>query len=141
MIWDCEYGVNVNGYVDYEKVIRENMEYILDMAMANVSDSFDGVVQMEVDTGILTGCSMSTNEVENPANRMVEVYRLEQGFVPEECAECIYCEDFDDCDSHDGSERCYDCCIENLSEDFLEQFDDIVGGVLAQIEEWGYDLN
>ena len=125
---------------DLEDVLTVNKEKILEGCLDYASSVCDGVCQMNVDTGDLLFCSMFPNEVENPANRVVEVYRIEAGLDKESACQCIIC------DEGDGEGHCCDsvvldeCLMTGLFEDFDCEFDDIVDGILCQIEENGYDL-
>ena len=138
MMCDIDY---VDGEVNYEEEILNNKTHIIQLALDNVCDQyFDGVVFMDIDTGELSGHSMSQNESVSLDSHLVEVYRLRQGFDKEDCAECVFCED----GNEDGlccDEDMLDECVEEvLLEDFNASLDDIVDGVLGFVEEMGYDL-
>lgn len=124
---------------DFEDIIKENKEEIIRQAWANTTTFTDGVVQIGVDDGKLYCASFTTNEVENPNNRVVEVYRMESGFDAEECAECVFCDHSDDgcCCNEEQLDECVMAC---LMDEFDYGFDDIMSAVYGEIEECGYDL-
>ena len=137
---DCE---NIK---DFETIIWENRKEVVKGALENTSDICDGVTQIKVDTGDLCYASFTTGEVENPANRVVEVYRIGQGFdrIGYMLDTCNDCEHLYTCDNYwedDGEDIFEGCLVDKLVEDFGVEFDDIMSSVYAQIQEYGFDLN
>ena len=119
-----------------DEILNENKETIINNTIDYTSQYFDGVCQIDVDTGKLFYCGLSTGETENPLNRVVEVYRIPQGFDEEDCCGCFYCDDYGSC----NEDKVRDCTVDTLLEEFNTEFDDILSGVLCQIQEWGYDM-
>lgn len=131
---DC--NVDETGFVNYEEIIMDNIPQIVQMAMENVSENYDGVVQIGVDDGKLYGAVLHSNETENPKNRVVEVYRLEAGFDPEDVSECCFCDYCTD-DGRSCSEDRLDECTNNaLVEAFYWESDELIGEVLNEVEEY-----
>ena len=133
----CMYcDVDESGFINYEEIIMSSIPEIVELAKENVSDSYDGVVQIGVDDGKLYGAVLQSNESENPKNRVVEVYRLESGFDPEDVSECVFC----DCCTDDGhccsEDKLDECCRDALVEAFRWESDDVIGDVLNEVEEY-----
>lgn len=132
--------MNCEDFEDMETIISKNVGEICRMALENASYNTNSVVQIGVDDNQLHSCYLGTNEFENPANRVVEVYRLSQDFDMESCCDCNVC---DECNEDGGAcdeEQLFDCCLDELIIDFRDGFDDIMSAVYGEIEECGYDL-
>ena len=140
--------MNCEDIKDFEDIIWENREEIIRQAWANTDYYNSGVAQIGVDDGKLYYCGFGSNEVENPANRVVEVYRIDRGFDAESCAGCSFCDD-----SNDGyscsDEKLDECVMDSLMEEFNYNFDGIMGEIYNDIQEFeicndvqefGYDL-
>lgn len=124
----------------FEDVVWENRVDLIRRTLDYTSDFCDGVAQIDVDTGELHYAGFTTGEVENPENRVVEVYRINQGFDKESCAECLFCEDSDDEGCYCTEEQLEDCVMDSLLESFIDDFDDIMSAIYSEIQEWGYDM-
>ena len=128
---DCEY------IDDFEDIIRENKEEIIRQTLANTSSLCSGVAQIGIEDGKLYFGGFGTNEVENPANKVIEFYRIDRGFNAEEYLDCLNC---DDCDNHYDEEQLDECVVDSLMEEFDYSFDDIMSHLYNEIQEWGYDM-
>lgn len=116
---------------------------IVKLAVEYQSEMTDGVVQYDYESNELFGAGFTTGTVENPANKVIEVFRITQGENPivfindEECAGCDrYCKGI----SHDElreSDECIECCIDAYIENFGfdEDFEDFKDGVEEQVRE------
>lgn len=124
-------------------------EEILKEAIESHSQMADGVVQYDYQTGKLAGAAFTTGTIENPANPLIEIFRLPQGEPGEfdcKCHETGDCpfwivsdDDFagghfdDDMIDEYGSDR-ITCCMNGSLEDWdLEE--DIREDVELQIRE------
>lgn len=105
---------------------------ILRLATEYQSNMTDGVVQYNYETGKLYGAGFTTGTLENPANPVIEVFRLPQGEMGEidmkchETGECPFVTGF-----YDEEHRKLfpttkiECCIDAYVDDgFEEYFDD-----------------
>lgn len=115
---------------------------IVKLAVEYQSEMTDGVVQYDYESDELFGAGFTTGTVENPANKVIEVFRISQGENPivfindEECDGCDrYCKGI----SHDElreSQECIECCIDAYVEDgFDDDFEDFKDGVEEQVRE------
>lgn len=126
---------------DYEKVIGDNLHDIVKGALDSASFDYDSVVQMGVEDGKLYYCGLSSNESENPENKVVEVYRLTQSFDFEEACGCSMCDDCNDNGGACNEEQLYSCTEDCLIEEVHDiGYDDMIISVSSQIQEWGYDM-
>ena len=110
---------------------------ILKLAVDNQSTMFDGVVQYDYEDEKMFGASFSTGTIENPANPLIEVFRLEQGERGEldcKCHENDNCpfwieghfdEDMIDVYGDDRITCCINGCLESwdLEEDIREDLE------------------
>lgn len=129
-------------------ILNNDISEIVKIAVENQSASFDGVVQYNYTTGEVVGASFSTGEVENPANPVIEVFRLQQGERGEidcrchETGDCpFWIESEDDFNGGHYDENIIDefgndritCCIESCAEDFEEQIQESVEGCVREL--------
>lgn len=74
-------------------ILGHDESKIVKMAVSYQSEIADGVVQYNYKTGELCSASFTTGTVENPANPVIEVFRLSQGEsgkIDYDCGECPY---------------------------------------------------
>lgn len=127
-------GDNMFGY---------DNEEILKLAIENQSSHFDGVVQYNYQSGKLFGCSMSTEEIENPLNPFIEIYRLPQGEMGEIDCKCwengdcpFYFDDrFDEEFIDEYGNNRISCCIDGVLQDFDDEKEKIRESVEYQLRE------
>ena len=96
---------------------------VAELAIANHYPQFaDGVVQLNLDSGELSGVPFTQGTLENPENPFVEIYRLSQRFDPQDI-----CSDCNGCTLLEGEieeEVFNDCLLEAIEEDFISNFDE-----------------
>lgn len=128
---------------------------IVSLAVQHQSSMTDGVVQYNYETDKVYGASFTTGTIENPANPVIEVFRLPQGESGEIRYECDDCPFQNEDARYDGWEKIYpatreECCIDayvdnDFSDDFENNFkesveeqvrdviDDYIGDVLDKL--------
>jgi hypothetical protein len=86
---------------------------IVKMAVSCQSEIADGVVQYNYETGELCSASFTTGTVENPANPVIEVFRLpqgEDGKIDYDCDEC----------PHNNYDCRISCCINAYVDNYFD---------------------
>lgn len=141
------------GYTN-EEIVKKAVEY--------QSQISDGVAQYNYETGELFGAGFTTGEIENPANPVIEIFRLSQGERGEidcNCNECPYrdedaqypgwetlypetdeecCIDaYTDIDFHDDWEANWRECVEMQVRDVLKNY---LGGTLSKLNDLRCEL-
>lgn len=132
--------MNCENFETFEDIIKENKEEIVRQTLANTSSLCSGVAQIGIEDGKLYFGGLSTNEVENPANKVIEFYRIDRGFNAEDYLDCLNCDRLYDCDNNYSEEQLDECVVDSLMEEFDYSFDDIMSHLYNEIQEWGYDM-
>lgn len=105
---EISHNRNYSPYINYkDSFIEEYFDEskIAKLAIANWEFGFcDGVVQFNYEDMRLYGCSFTTGEVENPANPVVELYRIKS------TEECNICSCYEKCED---PETQYEECLED----------------------------
>lgn len=108
------------GYTN-DKIVEKAVEYQSQMT--------DGVAQYNYETGEIIGAEFTTGETENPANPVIEVFRLsqgERGEIDYNCDECPY---RDEDAQYPGWETLYpetreECCVDAYTDvDFQDDWE------------------
>ena len=127
-------------------ILGNSEEQIVKEAVSCQSYMTDGVVQYDYTTGKLYGAGFTTGTIENPANPVIEVFRLPQGERGEidcDCNECPFrCEDA----RYNGWRKLYpatrkECCVDAyIDNDFDDDFENnFRESVEEQIRDVLYD--